>query len=158
MATADTKLLLVGCGKMGGALLTRALSAQLASKIIVVDPAPAPGDLNKFVTWLGSSDKLDPAFVPDIVLIAIKPQNIASVLPAYARFQKCVFVSIAAGATLEKLQKILGAAQAIIRAMPNLPASIGKGISVAVANKNVSATQRTLTDVFLKTIGETGLG
>jgi pyrroline-5-carboxylate reductase len=66
-----------------------------------------------------------------------------------------VFLSIAAGITIRRLQELLGSGQAVIRAMPNLPASIGKGISVAITNKQISAGQRTLADRLLKTIGET---
>ncbi len=106
------------------------------------------------VSWIASPDKLDSAFVPDIILIAVKPQNMAEVLPIYARFNKALFVSIAAGITLERLQRLLGDAQVIVRVMPNLPASVGKGVSVAIANKNVSTAQRALADNFLKTVGE----
>jgi pyrroline-5-carboxylate reductase len=155
------KLLLIGCGKMGGALLRRALGPALASHAqtaaVVVDPTPRPDYLKSFagVTWLASPDKIDPAFKPNVVIIAVKPQQMASALPAYARFKSCVFLSIAAGVPIAKLTALLkDESSAVVRAMPNLPASIGLGITVAVANKNVNSGQRELCDRFLKALGD----
>jgi pyrroline-5-carboxylate reductase len=155
------KLLLVGCGKMGGALLRRALDPSLAgdtqATCVVVDPAPRPDNLKSFsgITWLASADKIDPAFKPNIIILAVKPQQMASALPAYQRFKDCVFLSIAAGVTIAKITALLkDEDRAIVRAMPNLPASIGKGMSVAVANKNVKSAQRDLCDRFLKALGD----
>ncbi len=151
----EIKLLLVGCGKMGGALLQRVADR---AKICVVDPAPAPPHFKSLanVTWLPSSDKIDPAFAPDIIILAIKPQQMASVLSAYARFKNAVFLSIAAGMPIASMESFLKSDTfAIVRSMPNLPASIGQGISVAVANKNVGAAQRALCDAVLKAVGET---
>jgi pyrroline-5-carboxylate reductase len=155
------KLLLVGCGKMGGALLRRALDAALAGvtppAAVVIDPANKPDDLKSFagIRWLSAPDKIDPAFKPDIVVLAVKPQQIAAVLPAYARFKTSVFLSIAAGVPIAKVAALLNdAARPIVRAMPNLPASIGKGVSVAVTNKSVNPTQRNLCDGLLKALGD----
>ncbi|MGE3624174.1 MAG: pyrroline-5-carboxylate reductase [Bdellovibrionales bacterium] len=145
------RLLLVGAGKMGGAMLQK-LAGQVSA--CVVDPAPPPAHLKslKGVTWLTGPDKIDFHFAPDIVVIAIKPQQMASVLPAYMHFQDAVFLSIAAGQTLARLEGMLGGC-AIIRAMPNLPASIGQGAAVAVANKKVADAQRALADKILGAIG-----
>jgi pyrroline-5-carboxylate reductase len=148
------KILLVGCGKMGGALLQRA--AALAN-IDVVDPAAPPAHLKSLpdVLWLSTLEKIDPAFTPDLVILAIKPQHMAEILPAYARFRKSAFLSIAAGQTIARLAHILGHDCAIVRAMPNLPASVGAGITVATANKNVTSNQRALCDKILNSIGIT---
>lgn len=90
---------------------------------------------------------------PELVVFAIKPQQMAEALPAYARFRNATFLSIAAGKTIDGLEAWLGREAAIVRAMPNTPAAIGKGISVAVANKNVSAAGRQLADEALKAGG-----
>lgn len=152
--TASGTLLLVGCGKMGSALLTRA--APLMSSIFVIEPAATPAKLPPNVTWLSTLDKIAPNVAPDIITIAIKPQQMANTLPAYAKFQKAAYLSIAAGITLAKLKSLLGNDKApIIRAMPNLPASIGQGMTVACANENVTATQRALCEKILTAIGAT---
>ncbi len=152
--TPDTKLLLVGCGKMGSALLQR-----MADKVqaYIVEPSEAPAIFEKAnIVWLSTPDKISPAFQPDIIILAIKPQSMACALPAYARYKNCVFLSIAAGITTAHLENSLGKDNhAIVRCMPNLPASIGQGMSVAVANKNVTLKQRNLCDEFIRAVGET---
>jgi len=151
-----TKLLLVGCGKMGGAMLRGIVAARLASDIVVIEPSPPS---LSGVTWHASPDQLNPAFTPDVVIIAVKPQMIAEALPPYARFANAVFLSIAAGITLDKLATLLGNPKAaIIRTMPNLPASIGQGMTVAIANAYVTAAQRGLCDRLLCAIGQTAWG
>jgi pyrroline-5-carboxylate reductase len=149
-------ILLIGCGKMGGALL-RGWIRQKAVRVIVVDPAPQPRDLKaaKKITWLNSPDKINPAFRPDAIVLAIKPQMMAATLPAFARYKNSVFLSIAAGQTLGRLSEMLdGGNRAIVRAMPNLPASVGAGMSVAVANSHVTANQRVLCDTLLRAAGD----
>ena len=149
-----TSVLLVGGGKMGGALL-KGWVRQIKAKVVVVDPAPQPDDLKiAEVTWLDAAEKIDLLFRPDAVVLAVKPQHMASILPAYARFTSSVFLSIAAGQTLGTLEKLLGGTPAIVRAMPNLPASIGQGISVAVANPQVTDAQRELCGKLLAAGGE----
>jgi pyrroline-5-carboxylate reductase len=150
---ASPKLLLVGCGQMGGALL-KGIAGQ--AETCVVDPAAPHHTLEALpnVSWLTALDKIDPAFDPDIIILAIKPQYMASVLPDYARYTRSVFLSIAAGTPIGVIETLLkNQNHAVVRSMPNLPASIGQGMSVAVANKNVSPAQRMLCDRFLKAVG-----
>ncbi len=149
----DAKILLVGCGKMGSAMLQR-LAAQ--ASICVVDPAPAPDYLKSSTTvkWLSTVNEIPADFDPGIVVFAVKPQHMAETLPPYAKFRSSVFLSIAAGVTLAKLAALLGSENyAIVRAMPNLPASIGEGITVTVANKNVTPPMAVLCDKVLKEVG-----
>jgi len=149
-------LLLVGGGKMGSALLKGWEKLGLTN-ITVVDPAAQPDDLKTIngLRWLDSADKIDATFKPDAVILAVKPQSMAAVLPSYAHFKNSLFLSIAAGQTLHRLSTLLGnAPYAIVRAMPNLPASIGQGISGAVANPHVTPTQRTLADRLLHAAGD----
>ena len=151
MADRLPPVLLVGMGKMGGALMQgwreRGLSPSFA-----VEPAPADAEGLSAVAEPGL---LPPDFAPAAVVLAVKPQMAASALPAYARFAgKSVFVSIMAGRTTESLRAALGAAAAVVRAMPNTPASIRQGITVACAGPGVSAAQRDLADALLEAVGE----
>ena len=143
------KLLLIGCGKMGGALLERVPHGR---SVCVVDPAKPPARLKSLpdVTWLARAlTKSIRNFKPDIVIIAIKPQHMADVLPAYAQIPRQRFPFHRGRANFgASCQTLLGGDErfSIVRAMPNLPASIGQGAAVAVANKNVTGAQRALCD------------
>lgn len=152
------QLLLVGCGKMGGALLRGWMRHASASNICLVDPTQPPDDLLRGagVVWYEKASALPKGYRPSAIVLAIKPQHMAAVLPDYAAYRSAVFLSIAAGQTLHRLQTLLGgqAMVALVRAMPNLPASIGQGMSVAVANAAVSASQRKLCDALLKACGQ----
>ncbi|HEU0117188.1 MAG TPA: pyrroline-5-carboxylate reductase [Alphaproteobacteria bacterium] len=151
---ADTRLLLVGCGKMGGALLQR-IAGKLTA--VIVDPAEAPAELKSLpqTKWLSSLDALDAGFKPDVVLLAVKPQQMPTVLPAYGRFKDSAFLSIAAGVPIAAMEKFLGGSFAVVRTMPNLPAKIGQGMTVAVANSRVTAEQKHLCDDIMRAVGET---
>lgn len=139
-------LLLVGCGKMGGAMLAGWREQGLAEAVIV-DPA-SPGALPH-------PDAIPAGFAPAAVVFAIKPQEAAAVLPAYARFAaSAVFVSIMAGRSLAGMAALLGPGAAIVRAMPNTPAAIRQGFSVACAGPGVAAAQRDLAHALLAATGE----
>ncbi|HVO14600.1 MAG TPA: pyrroline-5-carboxylate reductase [Alphaproteobacteria bacterium] len=152
-------LLLVGCGKMGSALVHGWLAAhQPATEIAIVEPSPRPAafaaiDLG---AWVDDVSWLPAEFRPDVVVFAVKPQAMAGVLPAYRRFvgPATAFLSIAAGRTIGSFEAVLGAEAAIVRAMPNTPAAIGCGISVACANARVTAEQRAMCDALLRAVGE----
>ena len=145
-------LLLVGCGKMGAALLSGWLAQGIAAKqIIVVEPNATA--VPEGVTLVADVDKVAPSVVPDVVVLAIKPQVFDSVLPGYRRFAgDTVFLSIAAGQTLAGMGGLLGDA-AVVRAMPNTPAAVGRGISVLCGNDAVTAAQRTLCQHLLEAVG-----
>ncbi|MDD3182100.1 MAG: pyrroline-5-carboxylate reductase [Alphaproteobacteria bacterium] len=146
-----TKILLVGCGKMGGAMV-RGWRKDETLDIVIV--CPSPKEQSAHVTWIDALDKLDPAFMPDVVVLAIKPQQMAAVLPAYARHADRLFLSIAAGKTLSHLAQLIGSPHAaILRAMPNLPSQIGKGITVVTANTAVTSQQKQLGQSLLESIG-----
>lgn len=121
---------LVGCGRMGSALLK-----GWGRQAVVIDPS-YPGALPDIAA---AGD-----ITPELVVFAVKPQQVGSVVPAYARFKGATFLSIAAGKTLAGFEALLGAEAAIVRCMPNTPAAIGKGISVAVANRHVTPQGRAL--------------
>src|SRR6516164_10633555 len=150
-------LVLVGCGKMGTAMLRGWLAGGAISRFYVVEPegiplglAPAPE-----IEWHTTADTLPLELAPDAVVFAVKPQIIDAVLPPYRRWARpeTLFVSIVAGKTLAGLGHYLGPA-AVIRTMPNTPAAIGRAITAACANPRVSQEQRRLCDQLLAAIGE----
>lgn len=145
-------VLLVGFGKMGGAMLAGWRERGVAPSI-AIDPAapPAPGP---DVTVLTDAAAIPAGFAPAAVVLAVKPQNAAATLPAFARFAgRAVFLSIMAGRSIAGMREVLGAQAAIVRAMPNTPAAIRQGITVACAGPGVSAAQRALCDSLLAAIG-----
>jgi pyrroline-5-carboxylate reductase len=152
------KLLLAGAGKMGGALLAGWLKQGLAAgDVIVVEPHAATARAIRRrhrVSVVPSPDGIRGK--PATVVFAVKPQAMDAVAPAYARFAGggTVFLSIAAGKPIAYFRKILGRDAAIVRAMPNLPASVGRGVTVAVANRRVTKAQRRRCDGLLKAVGE----
>ena len=149
-------LLLVGAGKMGSAMLEGWLGLGMpAAQIVVIEPQPA-----KEITELaarGMRLNPPPAAVGEVsaIVVAIKPQVAPDAMPALAPYVgvPTVVVSIMAGRTLRFLEQMLPGA-AIIRAMPNTPAAIGRGITVAVGNTRVSVLQRELVDALLSAVGE----
>jgi pyrroline-5-carboxylate reductase len=153
-------LLLVGCGKMGGALLDGWLAARTVDHVVVVEPQGAfPAEMGsagqKIVRCAGVS-RIPPGFEPDVVVLAVKPQVMDEVVPGYAGFVRpgTVFLSIAAGKTIEYFTTRLGADAAIVRAMPNTPASVGRGMTVAVPNAAVTPDQRRLCETLLGAVGQ----
>jgi pyrroline-5-carboxylate reductase len=162
MAGAGTRLtrplLLIGCGKMGGAMLSGWLERGIAGGgVAVVDPLGAPdfaGADN--VTIHDSMDALPGDLDPEVVIFAVKPQQMDAAAPASARFAGpgTVFLSIAAGKTIDYFAGHLGADAAIVRAMPNTPAAIGQGITVACPNTKVTEKQTAICAALLSAVGE----
>jgi pyrroline-5-carboxylate reductase len=149
------QIVLVGAGKMGGALLEGWLRLGLAAaQIAVIEPKPSPD----IAALANRGVRLN----PDVraltgaaaIVIAVKPQIAAEALPGIAPMigKSTIVVSIMAGRTLQSLAAALPGASAIVRAMPNLPASIGRGIAVAVPWHTDDA-QRTLADRLLSATG-----
>ncbi|MFQ3623501.1 MAG: pyrroline-5-carboxylate reductase [Acetobacteraceae bacterium] len=140
-------ILLVGCGKMGGAMRSGWLEA--GRRVAVVEPgAHAPEGA------VASPDALPADLSPRAVVFAVKPQEAAAVLPDYARFAgSAVFLSIMAGRTIAGMRALLGGSAAVVRAMPNTPAAVRQGVTVACAGPGVSAAQRSLCDSLLDAIG-----
>lgn len=131
-------ILLIGCGKMGGAML-RQWTSHGEHSFTVADPAAS--DLPDGVAYVSKATDLHPATF-DVILIAIKPQMIADVLPDYARTLKDggTFVSIAAGTSVASIAKVVGDA-AIVRVMPNMAALVGMGVSGLCANDRCTPQQ-----------------
>jgi pyrroline-5-carboxylate reductase len=148
-------ILLVGCGRMGSAMLAGWRERGLAASI-AVDPAPeAAAASGPDLRVLADAAAIPTGFSPAAVVLAVKPQNAAETLPAYARFAgSAVFLSIMAGRTIGGIQALLGPGAPIVRAMPNTPAAVRQGVTVACPGAGVTAGQRELCDALLQAIGK----
>ena len=126
------------------------------SQAVVVDPSPEAAKLaGPGVTVVPAAAAIPSGFAPAAVVLAVKPQMAAEALPAYARFAgQAVFISIMAGKTVDAVSRMLAAPAAIVRAMPNTPAAVRQGITVAYAAAAVTPAQKTLADTLLAATGE----
>ena len=143
---------LAGAGKMGGAMLTGWLAGGLdAKRVIVVEPFPA--DDIKALAAKGVRLNPKDAGTADTLVVAVKPQMFREAGPALKQLvgPSTLVVSIMAGTPIAALEQLCGGM--VVRAMPNTPAAIGRGITVAVAAKNVSAAQRATADALLRATG-----
>ena len=152
-------LCLVGAGNMGGAMLGGWLAAgQTPSAITVIDPNP-PQAMAKLIADSGVNHATGPqdAERSDLYVVAVKPQIMGAVLPGLADHidSENALVSVAAGTTIAMLEAPFAAVQPrIIRAMPNTPALVQRGITVCVANQRVSAEQRQSVSTVMSAIGD----
>ncbi|MCB2108738.1 MAG: pyrroline-5-carboxylate reductase [Rhodobacteraceae bacterium] len=153
-------ILLVGCGKMGGALLQGWFNRGVNPvDVIIVEPAgrSAIGECAKHpaLTVLAKIDDVPSDFLPDVVIFAVKPFVVGDVIDGYKRFTKSrpLFVSVIAGKTIAYFKQHLGEEAPVVRVMPNTPAAIGKGISVCVASPEVGASQRKVCDLLMGAAG-----
>jgi len=154
-------ILLVGLGRMGGAMLAGWRERGLAPSV-AVDPAPQAAALaGPDLAVVAAPEAIPAGFAPALVVLAIKPQAAAETLPAYARFSAGAgFLSIMAGRTIGGIRALLGgasagaAAGAVVRAMPNTPAAVRQAITVACPGPGVGPAQRALCETLLGAIGE----
>jgi pyrroline-5-carboxylate reductase len=154
----DGQVLLAGAGKMGASLLTGWLAWGLDPASILVQEPSLQGDAAEIVRTRGLKaaalfSSLDRA--PAVIVAAVKPQMMDSVFPALAKLAgpKTVVLSIAAGKSIASFERHLSAGAAVVRAMPNTPSAIGRGITGAVGNAHVSDAQKTLCDDLLGAVG-----
>ena len=154
------RLVLVGCGKMGGALLSGWMErGSAAADITVIEPFEAAAEATRArhgVRVLADAGGIADEGAPAVVVFAVKPQGLPEIAPAYAPFAggDTVFLSIAAGRPSGFFEAALGAGAAVVRSMPNTPAAVGRGITAAYANGNVSVGQRALCQGLLEAVGE----
>jgi pyrroline-5-carboxylate reductase len=155
LADVSSTLVLVGAGKMGSALLEGWLRLGLApARLAVVEPQPTADIVGLAARGVRLNPALDRLDQPAAVVIAVKPQTAPEVLPRLGALGGPMLVlSIMAGRRLDFLARSLPANAAIVRAMPNTPAAIGRGITVAVANSHVTAAQRELAHRLLAGTG-----
>ncbi len=145
-------LVLLGCGKMGSAMLAGWLDRGLSPGAVwVLDPVPSD--------WLaGTGVNLNKGVpgAPAVVLIAVKPQMMTDALPVLARLGagKTLFVSVAAGTPISAFEAVLGHGTPVIRAMPNTPAAIGRGITAMIGNEQVTGDRLDLAETLLSAVGQ----
>ncbi len=145
-------MLLLGGGRMGAALL-RGWQDQGLGPSVVIDPAPVHVEAPHL--RIDAADRLPDDFRPSVIVLAVKPQVADTALPAVAHLAgTAVVLSIMAGRTLAGLSAQFPDHTPIVRAMPNLPAAIGQGITVACAGAEASDAQRALCDRLLRAVGE----
>ncbi|MBV0891570.1 pyrroline-5-carboxylate reductase [Paracoccus sp. Z118] len=147
----DRGLLLVGCGRMGGALLRGWLARGLdPAAVHVIDPAPP--------AWLAEAGVRASGALPAspaVLVLAVKPQMMADVLPSLQAAGQggALVLSVAAGVTLDAFARAFPGA-AIVRAMPNTPAAIGQGITAMIGNDRAGAAQLDLAETLLSAVGQ----
>ena len=145
---------LAGAGKMGGAMLTGWLAQGLEpARVVVIEPQPS-GEISA-LTAQGIRLNPSPKDIGEVdtLVVAVKPQSFREAGAALKAFtgSSTLVVSIMAGTPIAALEAVVGGS--VVRAMPNTPAAIGRGITVAVAAKNVSAAQRAVADALLRATG-----
>ncbi|MBB5752031.1 pyrroline-5-carboxylate reductase [Prosthecomicrobium pneumaticum] len=153
--SAATPLVLIGAGKMGGALLAGWLDRGIdPAALRIVDPAP-PDETRARAAAAGVAIEAVPpqGLTARVLLIAVKPQMMGAALPAVAALvgPGTVTLSIAAGTTVATLEAALGGA--VVRSMPNTPAQVGRGVTVAVGNGAVRAADRAIVTALLEAVG-----
>ena len=160
MASGRRGLLLIGGGKMGGALLAGWLDRGMpADTIAIVEPdAPQAATLRQrhgVTVWATAAEAVRDDR-PAVVLFAVKPQVMDVVVPSYRDLAgpDTVFLSIAAGRTIASFEAMLGEYAIVVRAMPNTPAAVRRGITVACPNSRVSDAQVRHCHELLEAVGE----
>jgi pyrroline-5-carboxylate reductase len=152
-------LLLVGCGKMGSALLRGWLAHGLrAADVFVVEPdaGSREGAREHYrVSAVAEAKGLPSDLRPRALVFAIKPQSMAAVLPAYRALARsgAVVLSIAAGTAIARFTAAFGERTPVVRAMPNTPAAIGAGVTALYANPNVDVGQKQLCEALMAAVG-----
>jgi pyrroline-5-carboxylate reductase len=151
-------LVLVGAGKMGGAMLEGWLKGGAdPAKVVALDPSPPP-EMKAMLENHGV--RLNPPVSgiadAEVVVVAVKPQVMEDVLPGVVPLGRSrpLILSVAAGKTIASFERHFGKDAAVIRTIPNTPASVGRGITAMVANPNVSAAQLDLARTLLSAVGE----
>lgn len=147
-------ILLVGAGRMGSALLAGWREQGLTQAVIIDPSADAQSLSGPNIAVIAEAALLPADFVPHAVILAVKPQVALAALQGYGHFVKsAVFISIMAGKTVTGVARLLGGSPAVVRAMPNTPAAVGQGITVAFAGPNVSRVQQELSSRLLSAVG-----
>ena len=151
-------LLLIGCGKMGTALLAGWIAQGLTPSdayVVEADTAAHARIRPMGVHVVAGPETLPHGLAPSIIVLAVKPQSMDQVVPAYAGpAATALTISIAAGKSIAYFEKLLGESRAIVRVMPNTPAAVGRGMSVCVANTRTSAAQRERTSELMAAVGD----
>ncbi len=150
-AVRDRGLVLLGCGKMGSAMLAGWLAEGLPpGSVHVIEPAPSDWLISTGVA-LGGPLPADPA----VALIAVKPQMMGAALPALRGLgPDTLLLTVAAGTTIAAYEAALGAGRPVVRAMPNTPAAIGRGITAICGNDRAGEAELALAEALLSAVGQ----
>jgi pyrroline-5-carboxylate reductase len=151
-------VVLAGAGKMGSALMQGWLTRGLApSSIIVQDPdiSAATAEIIREFGIRAEPTIAKLSTAPAVIVAAVKPQVMDQVFPALAKLAgpHTVVMSIAAGRSIASFEKHLSPKIAVVRAMPNTPAAIGRGITGAVGNRHLTAGQKATCEALLSAVG-----
>lgn len=155
----DRPLLLIGCGKMGGAMLEGWLARGLApGKTWVVEPAGVPDLAARGIHVVAELAAVPVDLDPAAVVVAVKPQTMDKVLPLLAKLvtARSLVLSIAAGKRIALFETALGSAVPVVRAMPNTPAAVGRGMTVLVAGAAAGPAERDLAGTLCAAVGSIG--
>ncbi len=145
-------LVLLGCGRMGGAMLRGWLARGVPPDAVsVLDPAPSD--------WLRGTDVHINDGVPSdpaLAVVAVKPQMMDEALPSLVPLGggRCLILSVAAGTPITRFEAALGEATPVVRAMPNTPAAIGRGITAIVGNHAAGEAGLDLAQDLLSAVGD----
>ena len=154
------RVLLAGCGNMGYAMLAGWINSGKLdpTEALVVEPN---AELRDRAAKLGSrvaasADEIPEGASPELIVLAVKPQVIRDVTADYKRFAggPTTFLSVAAGTSVATFEGVLGAQTAVMRCMPNTPASIGKGMMVTFANARVTDAAKSFVSDLLSASGK----
>lgn len=156
MAETLPPILLVGCGKMGGAMLEGWLERGVEQVVVVEPHPPATAGFQGRVTLCTDVTQIPEKFRPAAIVLATKPQQAEAALPGFARHAAAgaLVVSIMAGKTVAGMTALLGGQAHIVRAMPNTPAAVRQGFTCAYPGPGVTSEQVALCDALLSAIGE----
>jgi pyrroline-5-carboxylate reductase len=151
-----SSLILVGAGKMGGSMLEGWLAVGMPPQgVTVIDPRPSEA-MTRLCNEHGIAlNPTNPPAAPEVLVLGIKPQGLEEAAPQVNALlgPQTVVVSILAGKTIDNLRSRMPAATAIVRTIPNLPASIGRGATGAASSPEVTEAQRLMTDALLRSNG-----
>jgi pyrroline-5-carboxylate reductase len=153
--SATERIVLIGFGNMGQALVRGWLAKGRAAGSIEVVEAAAPARAVAEQLGVSVAAGVGAVRAADVVVLAVKPNQLGGVLEQCSTLARAgaVFLSIAAGKTIDDIGRSLGARAAVVRAMPNTPAAIGRGIAALVANANANGRQRQLCGELLSAVG-----
>lgn len=155
----STRIVLVGCGHMGFAMLKGWLGGGVVpvDQVAVVEPAPA---LRERAAGLGvravaDAEALDASDAPELLILAVKPQVIRDVAAHYRHWGNgaTTVLSVAAGTSIATFEDVLGGQTPVVRSMPNIPAMIGKGMIATYANAHVSPETAKFVEALLSCSG-----
>lgn len=154
------KIMLVGAGAMGSALLKGWGLTEIGNRrVTIITPRESSfQSLREHfeVDWHKTPDSLAVDFSPDLIVLAVKPSVLETILKAYRRFSRpqTLFISVAAGKTSDFYASHLGSKLVFVRAMPNLPVAYQQGMTVIFADPNIEPSQLTLAKRLFEAVGK----